>query len=1163
MSARPLGRHIKHTRHNPCPVCGEERCLSFADGAVLCLRVGSDHPTSSGIGWMHWPNGRPDAWPDRLLVPVQGREPSPALPPADLSPIYERLTHLPETTLTAEHRADLTRRGMTPEQIGARGYASLPRRGRSRIGRTLVSDFGSDIIGRVPGLFLGRQGNVEAPYPTIAGADGLITPIVDLDGWIVGLNVRRNREAGSGPKYVILSSNPETPKYAFGGCAAGSPLHVAHPLVPRPEPDPAPSWPRGVPGITEGIIKSNIASDRLGEIVLGMPGMNVRRDVVPTLQRLGATQAIIALDNDPNPTRVRQAEDALAQDLVLAGVTPLLASWPSEHKGIDDALAADAPITVDPFPPERIRIRPGMVIATDPPAARPRPLRSLDEARAQLAVGIEAALADLGSEQPRMLQVVTDPGVGKTRAFAYLIRRWHADGWPQRTVKRHGVPMAEPLRVLFLAPTKDLCAEVFNLLPPGLAMLQQGRNPDPQHAWGCLEPERIAAAGNGRHNPHADVCETCADRHGWPRGVPGCHYLQAKTRIEDATVVVAPADSYINGSSELAKFDLIVFDEGIFGYLLEEVVIDRARVAAWRVRMNQLDIEQPGELRHGELVGDARYPESNPFRRLINALDMLQARCPAAGVAMSPALPDLREILPDLPAIITAILAVPLNESSKRYPFETPELWEEEQRRLVPLRAIRDLADAIHDEIGRPDGADTRLWKTAAGLLLLRPRQHIIDILRKKKLVNLDATPHPSLRFFLPEPEVLSIDAPRQQHVTQITDLLGSGTELRGPHNHARIEAVVERLIAGSERPVVFARKEFAPGEAAPLAVSHPAVRFGWYDNQNRGVNAYEDTDVLILVGRYSHPIDRTRAEVQAARFTPVPAASGERLDLLCYDWRGPDGHGYGRYTRADADPDVNAAIRWSESAPILQAAGRGRAVNRPPERPLRIYYLSNLPISGLTVDALTTLDELGAPPSRRGTNEAFQAQAAVTAARSILRGAETTQRVEQAIAELEAEGAGLTPSEIARRAGIRRPTLYENEGVRAIVEEAMARQAVVGGVRAGLDNEYSLSHPTRTAPTTPLTPVSVDPSEAQRALAAADAAHDRPAFRQANTELADRLAELARARGREPLPHPVGGGSHPPTPPSVHLWQRADLPDAGLGDDGTPDRTRAAPGGI
>lgn len=1140
MSAAP--RNFRRaTRHNPCPICGHTGwCRRFDDGAVECMWIESEIACRSG-GWMHWPNGRPDdSWRDRLALPNQAPPPRERAPldAAILDQVYGRLlSHCP---LTSSHREALRARGLSDRQIAVRAYGSLPGPGRSSIARSLLDEFGRAVMERAPGFFY-RTDNRGLVYPMLAGphGGGIFIPIRDLSGRIVAFQIRRDRDNDRQPRYVWFSSR-DLP----GGTGSGAPLHVAQPTS------------RGSSGsaetalVTEGPLKADISADELGCVVLAVPGVSNQAGVLPAVQTLGARVVIIGFDRDAETKPiVRHERDKMATALAAAQITVELAVWDDTYKGLDDALVAGIEPTVGPYPfaADRARRRTGTLVDLSPeavPAPGLRLLRSLTEAHVEHARRFRDLLVQ---HQPGFTMIASTTGAGKTDGLARVLAGLAAGDWPQ--VAKATGPGTRPLRVLYVAQTKEQVT-AFQAMTGGVATIVEGRNPDPEHAWGCHRPEVIRILGAQRHNPAVDGCSPCREEYealhgkGWL-----CHYLLMKKATAEARLVAAPIGAFFNASSELRNFDVVVVDEAIVPALTEMVVLTRDHLAAWQRRMNEIAAAEPG-----------RYGLDDPFRRFVQALDVFLSRADAiAGEDWEPALPHLREVCDDLDALLERVLAIAPSDGTNRYAFETPRTSGPD--RLVPLRLMRDLLEAIDAE--RPARADTRLWLTREGLRLFRVQEHLLTILRQRTVINLDASPSPSLRRLFPDLEEIRIDVPTPLRVTQVTDTLTTRRQLAKPQLRTRVVAALEAVTAPANSPVIFTFSNFNPlaGDGDHrLSVSNPAAQWGHFDRETRALNRFADADLLCIVGHYSAPLPVLRAEVQGLRFAaePIDAPAGAAIRLRPYLWRDAAGRGRGRWSPADRDPDVDALIRWSESSTIMQAIGRGRAARRSEDAPLDVFLFTNAPIDDLPIHRLVSLAELGAPAQRRGANDGFQAQTVATAERSIQRGIETERQVRQAIAELRNAGLELTVTAIAERSGVHRRTLY-NDRLRAIIEAAQAENAVQTSVGVGTTQRYSSTDPTPTLIQTPNT-------EAQRALTAADAAHDQPAFRQANADLADRLAEIARVRGREPVPRPASGGSRPVSPPSPHVWQRANLPAAGVdgtaGDDPL-DLTRAGPGGF
>jgi len=139
----------------------------------------------------------------------------------------------------------LAGRGLTEEQIGRHGYASLPadQGARRRIAAAVIGACGDAAFGQVPGLRRDPDG-----APNIHGAPGLLAPSRDADGRVQGLRVRTESTGG---KWQWISS-PDLP----GGAGSGAPCHVAMPPT-RPA-------VKLTAVVTEGELKSYVVADHLG-----------------------------------------------------------------------------------------------------------------------------------------------------------------------------------------------------------------------------------------------------------------------------------------------------------------------------------------------------------------------------------------------------------------------------------------------------------------------------------------------------------------------------------------------------------------------------------------------------------------------------------------------------------------------------------------------------------------------------------------------------------------------------------------------------------------------------------------------------------------------------------------------------------------------------------
>lgn len=1053
----PLGPHRKHSPRFPCPVCAgtDTYCLTFEDGWTNCGRVESAKP--GGLGWFHWTGeGVPaprQSWRDRLPPPAPPRA-TPAISPAMRDQVFGAWAEA--AGLTPDDRQHLRRRGFSDDTIDANGYASHPagRAPRRRIAETLLARFGAETMEQIPGFYYRAERGGD-PAPTLAGAPGILIPVRDPQRYIQAFQVRAHTDDPK-RRYTWVSSNPDDPDNPRpGGTSSGSPLHVAY------AGDEGPGAPVDAIFLTEGPLKGDYLAARQGVTTIALAGVASQQALPATISQLGARHVAIAFDADAETNRhVLPQRDKAAATLSALGCNVQLVTWPTSPgpdgtptpKGVDDACQAGIPLAMSPYPfPRRHRII--EIPAETVPPRPPRALHTLDEARN----AHQQAISDLiARASPGVTCISSPPGSGKTHAVARAAASLRAlRRWPRVTDRKGGERRA---RIVYLTQTKEQVAE-FVALTGGQATAVEGRNPDPGHPWGCHRPLLIRRAGEGRHNPAAEVCRACREEHeaafgtGWL-----CHYLQSKSAAEGQDLVAAPLGSFLNASDEIEQFDIVIVDEGMTASLIERVILTPARADEWLNRMDVLA---------GEASSHGRWGINDPFRRLMNLLKLAIAQHDPMAHDWQPATAALSTIDAAFPALIAELAQIAPSKKSGHYDFERPVSGATEAEALFPLRATRDLIAAFAAELERPAGADVRCWLTPKGVQLVLPRQHLIDRLRRKTVINLDATPPPLLRWLFPDMQTVELPVPGALHVTQIKDTLATQDRLSGAENplRDRLAAAIDAVTRDADKPVIFGHKSLIESrhDAGPrIAVSNPRVQLGWFDNQTRGLNRFSDTDCLVIVGRYSQPISDLRAQVQAVRWAeipPAPAASDEQL--VPYLYRAPDGAGLARWTKSDPDPDVAAMTRWSEASTVIQAIGRGRAALRDASAPLRVFLFTNQPIAGVPIDRMTTLAELGASPPQRGVNPDFRAAQVRRQAINTTVASVNERAVARAVVALQDRGEVVTMTAVARESGISRKTLYSRPVLRAMIEQANEPpQRITSGVTPGSSHRYIRDDP-------------------------------------------------------------------------------------------------------
>lgn len=326
------GRGEKWTEasHDPCPICQRHGwCRVSPDGSVIACRrveVGAYRVLEYGDGGQAYLH-KADGSAPRPSVVLDTRPSVERAADADLDRVYRAI--LARLTLSRTHADQLQARGLTQADISREGYRSMPLRGRSALCRNLREIFADHLLLTVPGIVTLQGDNGD--YLSLTGRPGLLIPVRDAGGLVVGLLVRPDDPGSGGGKYCWLSSR------SAGGAGPGARTHV--PLgatTARP----------GAPGrwvVVEGGLKADVAFALSGRPVVAMPGCVVTAETVRVLQGLGCRQPLLAMDADVavNPSVAAAQRDGLARLRGVWGDQAGILEWPAEMgKGLDDALLA-------------------------------------------------------------------------------------------------------------------------------------------------------------------------------------------------------------------------------------------------------------------------------------------------------------------------------------------------------------------------------------------------------------------------------------------------------------------------------------------------------------------------------------------------------------------------------------------------------------------------------------------------------------------------------------------------------------------------------------------------------------------------------------------------------------------------------------------------------
>lgn len=400
----------------PCERCGRrDRCTVSVDGGTAICRTpevwtdddrvrhdrgGGEYIVLRGTG----PSGD-GVDPDALDI----------APAETLDAVYTALRDLQRRDhpmLDAHDEAGLRRRGFSEGDIARLGYWSLASGATDRT-LTLFTLFGSSVL-RVPGIFERRM--VKGVH--VGGASGLAIPVRDVAGRIVRLRIRYEEPSADGKPRRVYAwlSTPRSPEVT--GVPASAAVHV-------PLHDPA--MRTGEVWVSEGELKSDLATLKLGRLCISIPGVGMWDRALPVLRDLGAERVVLAFDGDArtNPG-VAGALQRFAGALAEEGFTVAVATWPEAHKGIDDAVVA--------LGPEAITVHEGLDAV-----ARIRELVASSGAHADPADDAEALVRAAVAKAKEVIRAPYEPDV---LAAVTVLRRERPASWIEikETARRQSAP---------------------------------------------------------------------------------------------------------------------------------------------------------------------------------------------------------------------------------------------------------------------------------------------------------------------------------------------------------------------------------------------------------------------------------------------------------------------------------------------------------------------------------------------------------------------------------------------------------------------------------------------------------------------------------------------------------------------------------------------------
>lgn len=326
-----------------------------------------------------------------------------------------------------------------------------------------------------------------------------------------------------------------------------------------------------------------------------------------------------------------------------------------------------------------------------------------------------------------------------------------------------------------------------------------------------------------------------------------------------------------------------------------------------------------------------------------------------------------------------AVVAQAIRDSALPSPeFYQPELREPadaDDAFYAHIWTLRDilLKEAIADSEGKEYPHRVNVHE---GKLLIDDRRYVNEKL-PKHIVCLDATGNQALyQQMLGRPvEVVAPEIEMRGKVIQVwTNSWGrrqvldydkeTKIEKINPLHGEKIHLLMEALAEKHEKVGVITfeiLKALAPAKAVDLDV---VGHFGG----ERGTNRFEKVDALIIAGTPLSPpyaIEKIAQSLNMNRMEPLVDAEGDYAwtkQIMPYDYVHEDGRGRAIETSGCwGDTDLQAVVWQKREAELIQAVHRARPLF---QANVTVYLLSNIPLVGVRISELVSVEEVLGSPS-------------------------------------------------------------------------------------------------------------------------------------------------------------------------------------------------------
>jgi putative DNA primase/helicase len=331
-------------------------------------------------------------------------------------------------------------------------------------------------------------------------------------------------------------------------------------------------------------------------------------------------------------------------------------------------------------------------------------------------------------------------------------------------------------------------------------------------------------------------------------------------------------------------------------------------------------------------------------------------------------------------------------------------------RRAGIWRAIEALLSGTETHTGRLESTVDISPSGSSPVIALHDRTPLCDAVLSRPILVLDATlPALILKYYLPRLAVLADLHVATPHCETFLITGGWGKTSLTPHPRISAKENARREgRLGELRDFVA----FYSGDNA-LIVTYdaiedrfatlPSVRTGHF-NAIAGLDTFGDVRSLFVIGRplpQPTTLWRMVLALTGKPIAPKPARIESRGQRMA------DGSTFAVQVRAYSDPDLEALRTAITDAAVLQAAGRGRGVNRTPDTPLRMFILADV-VLPMPVKAVLPWSDVRPTPSERMAARGLLLENATDASRDYPDLFPTPKAAEHALAR--DPGRGRTP---------------------------------------------------------------------------------------------------------------------------------------------------------